>query len=146
MFLARGKRNGTPRNYPASRRARHADEVRASQSAPSAGWKSSISSRLRNRAQAGAAARWVIQEKQLGTGHAVLCAAEAFENFAGDIVILSGDVPLIRAATLRALVQRHREQGAAATLLTAELDAPAGYGRIVRDARGAIAAIVEEKD
>ncbi len=97
-------------------------------------------------AGAGAAARWVIQEKQLGTGHAVLCAAEAFENFAGDIVILSGDVPLIRAATLRALVQRHREQGAAATLLTAELDAPAGYGRIVRDARGAIAAIVEEKD
>jgi len=89
---------------------------------------------------------WVIQEQQLGTGHAVLCAQKAFEDFAGDIVILSGDVPLIRESTLRTMVEHHRRHQAAATLLTALLDEPKGYGRILRDSRGAIAGIVEEKD
>jgi bifunctional UDP-N-acetylglucosamine pyrophosphorylase/glucosamine-1-phosphate N-acetyltransferase len=88
----------------------------------------------------------VIQEQQLGTGHAVLSAAKAFRDFAGDVVILSGDVPLIRARTLQAMIEHHRRQQAALTLLTALLDRPQGYGRIVRDRRGRLAGIVEEKD
>ena len=89
---------------------------------------------------------WVIQERQLGTGHAVLCAKEAFQNFAGAVLILSGDVPLIRERTLRAMLERHRSNGAVLTLLTAHLNEPKGYGRILRDGAGAISGIVEEKD
>jgi bifunctional UDP-N-acetylglucosamine pyrophosphorylase/glucosamine-1-phosphate N-acetyltransferase len=89
---------------------------------------------------------WVLQERQLGTGHAVLCAREIFENFAGDIVILSGDVPLVRGTTLRAMVEHHRCRQAVATLLTAYLVTPMGYGRILRDGRGALVGIVEEND
>ena len=91
-------------------------------------------------------ASWVIQEQQLGTGHAVLCAENAFHDFTGDVVILSGDVPLIRARTLRAMIEHHRRQKAALTLLTAVLDQPKGYGRILRDERGRLVSIVEEKD
>jgi bifunctional UDP-N-acetylglucosamine pyrophosphorylase/glucosamine-1-phosphate N-acetyltransferase len=89
---------------------------------------------------------WITQEQQLGTGHAVLCAKNAFKEFNGDIVILSGDVPLIKEQTLRMMVERHRNRNAAATLLTAFLDHPNGYGRILRDAQGALMGIVEEKD
>lgn len=89
---------------------------------------------------------WVIQEKQLGTGHAVLCAKDSFNHFTGDILILSGDVPLIRQATLTAMLERHRRSEAALTLMTALLDTPKGYGRILRDREGAITGIVEEKD
>jgi bifunctional UDP-N-acetylglucosamine pyrophosphorylase/glucosamine-1-phosphate N-acetyltransferase len=89
---------------------------------------------------------WVIQEQQLGTGHAVLCAKEAFRDFRGDVLILSGDVPLIKNCTLRALLEQHRSSRAALTLLTASLENPQGYGRILRAADGSIAAIVEEKD
>jgi bifunctional UDP-N-acetylglucosamine pyrophosphorylase/glucosamine-1-phosphate N-acetyltransferase len=72
---------------------------------------------------------WVTQEKQLGTGHAVLCAREAFSGFAGDLLILSGDVPLIQEQTLRTMVARHREEKAALTLVTTILDEPTGYWR-----------------
>jgi len=89
---------------------------------------------------------WVVQEQQLGTGHAVLCTQKAFDQFDGDLLILSGDVPLIRANTLHAMVEHHRRQRAALTLLTAFLDQPKGYGRILRDDRGALIGIVEEKD
>jgi bifunctional UDP-N-acetylglucosamine pyrophosphorylase/glucosamine-1-phosphate N-acetyltransferase len=89
---------------------------------------------------------WVIQEKQLGTAHAVLCAERTFHQFSGDILILSGDVPLIRESTLERLVDQHRRQQAAVTLLTAKLEDPKGYGRIVRDDKQQIARIVEEKD
>ena len=89
---------------------------------------------------------WVIQEKQLGTAHAVLCAEPTFHGFTGDILILSGDVPLIRGNTLKRLVDQHRGQQAAVTLLTAKLQDPKGYGRIVRDDKQQIARIVEEKD
>jgi bifunctional UDP-N-acetylglucosamine pyrophosphorylase/glucosamine-1-phosphate N-acetyltransferase len=89
---------------------------------------------------------WVTQERQLGTGHAVLCAQQAFDNFTGDILILSGDVPLIREQTLRELLERHRSRDAALTLLTAQLPDPKGYGRIMRDGAGNISGIVEEKD
>jgi bifunctional UDP-N-acetylglucosamine pyrophosphorylase/glucosamine-1-phosphate N-acetyltransferase len=89
---------------------------------------------------------WVVQEQQLGTGHAVLCARDIFHDFGGDVVILSGDVPLIRASTLRSMIEFHRRERAAVTLLTATLDDPTGYGRILRTRDGTIAGIVEEKD
>ena len=93
---------------------------------------------------------WVVQEQQLGTGHAVLCAKEAFQDFHGELLILSGDVPLIRKRTLLAMIERHRRARAAVTLLTAVLENPQGYGRILRAgdgaANGTLTGIVEEKD
>ncbi|HVO93400.1 MAG TPA: bifunctional UDP-N-acetylglucosamine diphosphorylase/glucosamine-1-phosphate N-acetyltransferase GlmU, partial [Terriglobales bacterium] len=89
---------------------------------------------------------WVVQEQQLGTGHAVLCAREIFQDFRGDVAILSGDVPLIKASTLRNMVDLHRRERAAVTLLTALLNDPSGYGRILRDGDSGIAGVVEEKD
>lgn len=88
----------------------------------------------------------VRQEEQLGTGHAVQCAEEAFADHAGSLVVLSGDSPLITAGTVRALIEARESAGAAAAVLTAVLDDPAGYGRIVRDPDGRLARIVEEKD
>lgn len=82
------------------------------------------------------------QEPQLGTGHAVQQAMPAL-GARGATLVLYGDVPLIRAQTLRALLDR---AGTGAGVLTAELDDPAGYGRIIRNKRGAITAIVEDKD
>jgi bifunctional UDP-N-acetylglucosamine pyrophosphorylase/glucosamine-1-phosphate N-acetyltransferase len=89
--------------------------------------------------------RFATQEPQLGTGHALLQAEPELAGAAGTLVLLSGDVPLLRPSTLAALVARHREAGAAATVLTAVLDRPEGYGRVVRR-DGRIAAIVEHKD
>ena len=97
-------------------------------------------------AYAGDDVSWAIQEQQLGTGHAVLCAKNNFADFCGDILILSGDVPLIEERILSAMVQRHREHQAAVTLLTALLEKPRGYGRILRDPRGEVTEIIEEKD
>ena len=86
---------------------------------------------------------WVLQAEQLGTGHAVAQAMPQVDD--GDLVlVLYGDVPLIRAATLRQLVALAGPKSVA--LLTVELDDPAGYGRIVRNARGQVQRIVEEKD
>jgi bifunctional UDP-N-acetylglucosamine pyrophosphorylase/glucosamine-1-phosphate N-acetyltransferase len=95
---------------------------------------------------AGGDVTWAVQEQQLGTGHAVLCTKNNFADFCGDIVILSGDVPLIEKRTLTALIQRHREHQAALTLLTAVLEKPTGYGRILRDPRSEVTEISEEKD
>jgi len=89
---------------------------------------------------------WAIQEEQLGTGHAVLCAQDKFHEFAGDILILSGDVPLIQEQTLRAMIENQRSSRADLSFLTAQLDNPNGYGRILRDAEGAVTGIIEEKD
>jgi bifunctional UDP-N-acetylglucosamine pyrophosphorylase/glucosamine-1-phosphate N-acetyltransferase len=89
--------------------------------------------------------RFVVQEQQLGTGHALLQALPQLAGATGDLLLLYGDVPLLTAATLSALLARHRETGAAATVLTAKVDQPYGYGRIVRQ-DGAIARIVEERD
>ena len=89
---------------------------------------------------------WIVQDQQLGTGHAVLCAKQTFERFSGDVLILSGDVPLIATPTLKALIDHHYSQKAAVTLLTATLNVPTGYGRILRESTGAITGIVEEKD
>src|SRR5918999_2192215 len=89
---------------------------------------------------------WVHQEKQLGTGHAVLAARKVFSDFAGDLLILSGDVPLIPERVIQAMLTRHREEHAALTVMTAVLEDPTGYGRILRDASGALTATVEQKD
>jgi bifunctional UDP-N-acetylglucosamine pyrophosphorylase/glucosamine-1-phosphate N-acetyltransferase len=90
--------------------------------------------------------RFALQEPQLGTGHAVLQAEPYLAGLSGTVVLLSGDVPLLRARTLRALVDAHERMGAAATVLTARVPDPSGYGRIVREEDGRIAAIVEHKD
>ena len=90
--------------------------------------------------------RFALQEPQLGTGHALLQAEPMLAGRTGTVVLLSGDVPLLRARTLAALVETHQRRRAAATVLTAVVDRPDGYGRIVRDAGGRIVAIVEHKD
>ena len=89
--------------------------------------------------------QFAAQSPQLGTGHALLQAEPLLTGASGTLVLLSGDVPLLRPETLRALVATHQERKAAATVLTAEVDRPHGYGRIVREA-GRITAIVEHKD
>jgi bifunctional UDP-N-acetylglucosamine pyrophosphorylase / glucosamine-1-phosphate N-acetyltransferase len=89
---------------------------------------------------------WITQEQRLGTGHAVQCAQKAFSDFSGDILILSGDVPLIEESTLEAMIKTHRESKAALTLMTVCLETPTGYGRILRDGHGEITGSVEEKD
>jgi bifunctional UDP-N-acetylglucosamine pyrophosphorylase/glucosamine-1-phosphate N-acetyltransferase len=88
-------------------------------------------------------ASWALQEKQLGTGHAVMQAMPALAP-GGTVLVLYGDVPLIAPATLRALVEA--SNGGKLAILTQEIDNPKGYGRIVRDAAGRVARIVEEKD
>jgi bifunctional UDP-N-acetylglucosamine pyrophosphorylase / glucosamine-1-phosphate N-acetyltransferase len=89
--------------------------------------------------------RFVVQEQQLGTGHALLQTRPLLEGQPGTAVLLSGDVPLLTVATLEALLATHREAGAAATVVTANVERPFGYGRIVRTA-GKISKIVEERD
>ena len=91
-------------------------------------------------------ARFALQEKQLGTGHAVQQALQNLDAKGKSILILSGDVPLTRPETLRRLVDEHQRSGNALTLVTMELDDPALYGRIVRDGNGGVAKIVEARD
>jgi bifunctional UDP-N-acetylglucosamine pyrophosphorylase/glucosamine-1-phosphate N-acetyltransferase len=88
---------------------------------------------------------FVEQKERLGTGHAVLQAKVACGDAEGAILVLPGDVPLLSEATLRRLVDRHVQTGAAATLLTAEVADPAGYGRVVR-VEGRPVGIVEHRD
>jgi bifunctional UDP-N-acetylglucosamine pyrophosphorylase / glucosamine-1-phosphate N-acetyltransferase len=92
---------------------------------------------------------FVWQHEQLGTGHAVNAAREFLEHDETTLLVLSGDVPMIRAETLGALVQQHRDhrgKGAACTILTVKLSDPTGYGRIVRGEEGLFDKIVEQKD
>ena len=88
---------------------------------------------------------YAVQEEQLGTAHAVLQASALLQNFEGNILVLYGDTPLIEASSLRELVTFHEETGASATVVTAQLDNPFGYGRIIRSESG-ITGIIEEKD
>jgi bifunctional UDP-N-acetylglucosamine pyrophosphorylase/glucosamine-1-phosphate N-acetyltransferase len=89
---------------------------------------------------------WVLQKEQNGTAHAVLCCKEYLKDFEGETLVLCGDGPLIRAETLRILIEKHRTEQAATTLATAILDDPTGYGRISRDKYGNIQSIVEDSD
>lgn len=95
---------------------------------------------------AGEGVDFVLQEEQRGTGHAVMQARPFFEGFPGDLLLLSGDVPLITPETLKTLRETHRASGAVCTLLTAVLKDPTGYGRVIRRTSGKPHKIVEEKD
>lgn len=88
---------------------------------------------------------FAVQEPQLGTGHALLQAEPLLRGATGTLILLSGDVPLLRSETVERLVRTHQERSAAATVLTALVDDPDGYGRVVR-AAGEISAVVEHKD
>lgn len=101
--------------------------------------------RVRAHLEAWPGVQTVLQEPQLGTGHALLTAESALKGQVGTAVLLSGDVPLLSAASLAALLTRHEESAAAATVVTAMVERPFGYGRVLR-AGGEIARIVEERD
>jgi len=89
---------------------------------------------------------YVVQQEQLGTGHAVRQAESLLSGYSGPVVAAYGDVPLIRDRDVRHLIARHVETGAAATLLTSVFDDPKALGRIVRSADGRVQAIVEARD
>ena len=86
-----------------------------------------------------------VQDQQLGTGHAVACGLADLPDFDGDVVVTYGDVPLLTGETLQRLVHRHRSEGNSVTVLTAEIDDPSGYGRIIR-VEGRVVGIVEDRD
>lgn len=94
----------------------------------------------------GERARLVVQADRLGTGHAVMQARALLEGRAANVLVLYGDMPLLRVETLRALRDRHLASGAAVTMMTVVRDDPQGFGRIVRDAEGRIQAIVEQAE
>lgn len=97
-------------------------------------------------AEVGGLASFVIQEKQRGTGDAVKSARSVLENSDSLVLVLSGDVPMIRVDTLKKLIEQHNSTGAACTILTVRLENPTGYGRIIRDESGAFQMIVEQRD
>lgn len=100
-------------------------------------------------AEYGDRVEFAIQHEQLGTGHAVVSAVDAFpveKRAQTDVFVLCGDGPLIRTSTLLAMLEKHRSTDAHATLATSVIDDPDGYGRIVRDADGGFARIVEQKN
>jgi bifunctional UDP-N-acetylglucosamine pyrophosphorylase/glucosamine-1-phosphate N-acetyltransferase len=89
---------------------------------------------------------FVEQTEQRGTGHAVLCCREALAGFEGSVLVVAGDMPLVRRETLADLVDARVERGDALTIATTELDDPTGYGRVVRDGGGELVSIVEHRD
>ncbi len=89
---------------------------------------------------------FVQQAEQLGTGHAVQMCSDALRGFAGDVVVVAGDMPMIRSETLRDLVGGHRATGSAGSLATTVLEDPTGYGRIIRKTDGEFERIVEQRD
>ncbi len=89
---------------------------------------------------------YVSQEEQLGTGHAALQLENQLENQSGHLLILYGDAPNIKSSTLSPIISEHIEENRNATLITATLDDPTGYGRIIRNQDGDLLKIVEEKD
>lgn len=95
---------------------------------------------------AGADVTFARQEEQLGTGHAVMCALDALGGVEGPVLVLAGDAPLIRPETISALIDARAATDAACVVLSAIFDDPTGYGRIIRDASGAVTGIVEHKD
>ena len=88
----------------------------------------------------------VVQEEQRGTAHAVLSCSDALVDFEGSLLVLSGDCPLITSETMKALIDMRESNDAAVVVLTMEMADPTGYGRIIREADGSVARIVEQKD
>ena len=89
---------------------------------------------------------FAVQREQLGTGHAVAQAKENLKDFSGNVVILSGDVPLLTTETLKKFQNFHRDHNFSASLISCKLDNPFGYGRIVRDQDSSFHYIREQKD
>lgn len=94
----------------------------------------------------GRGVEFAVQAEQKGTGHAVQMCRSAFEGVGGEVLVLSGDVPLLRDETLQELISAHRGAQRKATVLTALFDDPTGYGRVIRNGQGAVERIVEHKD
>ena len=94
----------------------------------------------------GTQAEYVVQAEQLGTGHAVMQASPCLQDFDGTVMVLCGDTPLLRGQTLAKLFAEHQAQKASATVLTACMTNPTGYGRVIRDDSGQVLKIVEQKD
>jgi bifunctional UDP-N-acetylglucosamine pyrophosphorylase/glucosamine-1-phosphate N-acetyltransferase len=92
-----------------------------------------------------AGVRSIHQTEQLGTGHAVMCGRDQLADLGGLLLVINGDCPMIRPCTLRQLADLVRTTGSAAAMITTDLDEPAGYGRIIREADGDVRAIVEHK-
>ncbi len=90
--------------------------------------------------------QYIWQTEQRGTGHAVMMAEDVLKGISGDLLVLYGDTPLLKADTLKQLVRTKRESKAAAAVLTTELANPSGYGRILRNDAGNIIGIIEDKD
>ena len=89
--------------------------------------------------------QFAVQDEQLGTGHAVACAKDFFVDYDGDVLVLYGDMPMIRRETYRALIKAHQDAGADCTILTSESNSGLPYGRIIRK-DGEVSDIVEQKD
>jgi UDP-N-acetylglucosamine pyrophosphorylase len=87
-----------------------------------------------------------VQADQLGTGHAIMQAEAPLKDFSGDVVVLSGDVPLLTVESMQELIDHHRQTEASATILTADFTDTTGYGRIIRNEDGSVKKIVEHKD
>jgi bifunctional UDP-N-acetylglucosamine pyrophosphorylase/glucosamine-1-phosphate N-acetyltransferase len=103
-----------------------------------------VESVVRN--EMGDLAEFILQTEQLGTGHAVNAARAQLANGDSLVLVLSGDVPLIRAETLASFIENHKATGAACSILSVRLENPTGYGRIIRDENDLFARIVEQKD
>lgn len=95
---------------------------------------------------AGKAYNYIVQKEQLGTGHAVLQAAKTLESYNGDVIVLYGDMPLFRTETYRSVIDKHVRECCDCTILTADVENPPDYGRIIRDEEGKFVDIVEKKD
>ena len=90
--------------------------------------------------------KYAVQQQQLGTGHAVMQAEKYFKDKEGYVLILYGDTPLVTSKTLKDAIDFHKNNECSATVITAEVDDPTGYGRIIRDIKGDVLKIVEQKD
>ncbi len=86
------------------------------------------------------------QAERRGTGHAVMMCSDFLRSNSGDVVILNGDAPFLDSKTIKGSLELHRESGSSATVISAKVDDPFGYGRIIRDEKGNVEKIVEQKD
>lgn len=97
-------------------------------------------------ALSGREVEFVLQAEQRGTGHAVMQAEPILRVFDGDLLVLYGDVPLIKPQTIRSLIAKHQSEANACTMLTTVIDEPGKYGRVIRDSQGSVSKIVEARD